>query len=310
MKVFITGATGYVGFNVASGFRRAGHEVWGLARSEEKARKLIQNEIHPVIGIMQKPESYAKAAEECSVLVHAAAEMSDDRVELDRRTIETFLRASKAGSRPKTIIYTSGLWVHGNTGERLVDETTPPTPAALVVWRPDHERIVLEGNGVKGIVIRPGCVYGRQGSITNSWFEGAYRDRALKVIGDGTNRWTMVHVDDLARGYVRAAESGLGSEIFNICDSSRSTVTEMAQAAARVAAYTGKIQYIPLKEAAKTMGSYAECLVLDQHVDCGKAMRLLSWTPKHQSFVDGIETYFTSWKVWQEQVKRAEAKAA
>ncbi len=136
MKVFITGATGYVGFNVASAFRRAGHEVWGLARSEEKARKLIQHEIHPVIGSMQKPESYLKTAEECSVLVHAASDMSGDMVDLDRRTIETFLRASKAGVRPKTVIYTSGVWVHGNTGDRLVDETSPLSPARLVAWRP------------------------------------------------------------------------------------------------------------------------------------------------------------------------------
>lgn len=310
MKVFITGATGYVGFNVASAFRRAGHEVWGLARSEEKAQKLLQHEIHPVIGSMQKPESYLKTAEECSVLVHAAAEMSGDMVDLDRRTIEAFLRAGKTGARPKTVIYTSGVWVHGNTGERLIDETTPPSPAKLVAWRPAHERMVLEAEGIRGIVIRPGCVYGRKGGLTNSWFEGAFRDRSLKVIGDGTNRWSMVHIDDLARAYVRAAESGLGGEIFNIVDSSRNTVTEMAWAAARAAGYTGKIQYIPLEEAVKEMGPYAECLALDQHVDSGKTMRTLGWIPRHQGFVDGIETYFAAWKAWQEQVKRVEAKAA
>ena len=310
MKVFITGATGYVGFNVASAFRRAGHEVWGLARNEEKARKLVQHEIHPVIGSMQKPESYEKSAGECSVLVHAAAEMSGDMVELDRRTVEAFLRASKAGARPKTVIYTSGVWVHGNTRGGLVDETTPPSPARLVAWRPGHESMVLEADGVRGIVIRPGCVYGRKGGLTNAWFEGAYRERALKVIGDGTNRWSMVHIDDLARAYVRTAESGLGGEIFNVVDGSRNTVTEMAQAAARAAGYAGKIQYIPLEDAVKEMGLYAECLALDQHVDGGKARRMLFWTPRHQSFVDGIETYFAAWKAWQEQLKRIEAKAA
>lgn len=310
MKVFITGATGYVGFNVASAFRRAGHEVWGLARSEEKARMLVKNEIHPVIGSIQKPESYIKTTEECSVLVHAAAEMSNDMVDLDQRTVEAFLRASKAGTRPKTVIYTSGVWVHGNTGDRLVDETTPLSPARLVAWRPSHELMVLEAKGLKGIVIRPGCVYGRQGGLTNTWFEDAYRERELKVIGDGTNRWSMVHVDDLARGYVRAAESGLVGDIFNLCDSSRHTVTEMVRAAARAAGYAGKIHYIPLEEAEKEMGPYAECLALDQHVDGSKAMRLLSWSPRHQGFVDGIETYFASWKAGQEQVKRAEEKAA
>jgi len=310
MKVFITGATGYVGFNVATAFRRAGHEVWGLARSEEKARILVQNEIHPIIGSMQKPETYEKTAEDCSVLVHTAAELSADGVELDRRSVETFLRASKRGARPKTVIYTSGVWVNGNTGDRLIDETTPLSPAKLVAWRPGHERTVLDADGIRGIVIRPGCVYGRQGSLTNSWFEGAYREHTLKVIGDGTSRWSMVHVDDLARGYVRAAESGLGGEIFNICDRSRSTITEMARAVARAAGYTDEIQYIPLEEAAKTMGPYAECLVLDQHVDAGKAARMLNWIPQHQSFVDGVETYFASWKAWQEQKKRIATKAA
>jgi len=310
MRVFITGATGYVGFNVASAFQRASHEVWGLARSEEKARVLIQNEIHPVIGSMQKPESYAKKAEECSVLVHAAADKSNDMVDLDRRTVETFLRANKAGARPKTIIFTSGVWVHGKTGERLVDEATPLSPARLVSWRPAHERMVLEAGGLRGIVIRPGCVYGRQGSLTNSWFEGASTKSALKVIGDGTNHWSMVHIDDLAYGYVRAAESGIGGEVFNLCGSSRSTVTEMVRAAARAAGYRGNIQYIPLEEAVKIMGPFAECLALDQHVDSSKAMRTLGWVPRHLSFVEDIETYFASWKAWQEQVRRIEVKAA
>ncbi|HSB33549.1 MAG TPA: NAD-dependent epimerase/dehydratase family protein, partial [Nitrospirota bacterium] len=223
---------------------------------------------------------------------------------------ETLLRAGKAGARPKTIIYTSGVWVHGNTGEKVVDETTPLTPARLVAWRPAHEAMVLEAGEIRGIVIRPGVVYGRKGGLTSSWFYVVLREHALKVIGDGTNRWSMVHVDDLAHAYVRAAESGLAGEIFNIVDSSRNTVTEMAQAAARAAGYTGTIQYIPLEQAMKEMGPYAECLALDQHVDGGKAMRMLSWTPRHLNFVDGIETYFPAWKAWQEQVKRVEAKAA
>ncbi len=309
MKVFITGATGYVGFNVASAFRRAGHEVWGLARSEEKARKLIQHEIHPVIGSMQKPESYTKAAGGCSVLVHAANDPGAT-VELDRKAVETFLLVSREGAQPKTVIYTSGVWVHGTTGDGLADETTPLSPAKLVAWRPAHERMILESDRVRGIVIRAGCVYGRQGSLTSSWFEGAYRERSLKVIGDGSSRWSMVHIDDLAQAYVRAAESGLRGEIFNIVDNSRDTVKEMAEAAARAAGYSGKIQYIPLEEAVKAMGPFAECLALDQRIDNSKAARLLFWTPRHPTFVDGMETYFASWKAWQETEKLTETKAA
>jgi nucleoside-diphosphate-sugar epimerase len=120
----------------------------------------------------------------------------------------------------------------------------------------------------------------------------------------------MVHIDDLARAYVRAAESGLGGETFNVVDGTRYTVAEMARAAARAAGYAGTIQYVPLEEAVKAMGPYAECLALDQHVDGRKAMRILSWSPRHVGFIDGIETYFAAWKAWQEHVKGIEAKAA
>lgn len=307
MKVFITGATGYIGFNVASAFRRAGHDVWGLARSEEKARKLVKNEIHPVIGSMQKPESYVKIAEQCSVLIHAAQEQGPEMADLDRKTVETFLRAGREGPGPKIVIFTDGVWDYGNTGGKLVDETSPLMPPKLVAWRPAHANMIVAAGGIKGIAIRPGNVYGKQGELTNSWFSGAYEEKALKVIGDGNNRWPMVHVDDLAEGYLRAAESGLSGEIFNLCDSSRWTVREMAEAVARAAGYTGKIQYIPVAEAAKTMGDFAECLALDQIADNRKAMRMLGWQPRHLNFVDDVETYFSSWKAHQKEYQALKA---
>ena len=77
MNVFITGATGYIGFNVAQAFRRTGHQVWGLTRSAAKATMLEQQEIWPVIGSLQQPDSYKAVAEQCTVLIHCAADKSD-----------------------------------------------------------------------------------------------------------------------------------------------------------------------------------------------------------------------------------------
>ena len=62
MNVFITGATGYIGWTVANTFRRAGYRVWGLTRSKEKANRLEKNEIVPVIGSLQKPDSFKSIA--------------------------------------------------------------------------------------------------------------------------------------------------------------------------------------------------------------------------------------------------------
>ena len=67
MKLFITGATGYIGFNVATTFRRAGYSVWGLTRSQEKASLLAGHEIQPVIGTLQEPDTFTALAAESEI---------------------------------------------------------------------------------------------------------------------------------------------------------------------------------------------------------------------------------------------------
>ena len=302
MKVFVTGATGYIGFNVATALRRAGHEVWGLVRRDEKARVLARHEIRPVMGTLQEPGAWLTQAEACSVLIHAAADAQADTLALDRQAVEALLGTGRAGARPKTMIYTSGVWVYGSTNGKLVDETMSLAPAKLVARRPATEQLVLGSADVKGLVIRPGCVYGRQGGLTGMWFASATKENTVRVIGDGLNRWAMVQVDDLADAYLRAAESGLAGEAFNITDRSRATVLEMASAAGRAAGYEGEIERVPLARAAQSMGDFAECLTLDQHVDGRKAVRRLGWQPRHGGFVDDAQTYFESWRAAQQDV--------
>ena len=296
MNVFITGATGYIGFNVAMAYRRAGHAVWGLTRSEQKAQLLARHEIRPVVGRMQEAARWASTAKNCSVLIHAAVDYQADTFAIDQQTVEFLLSVARQGPQPKTLIYTSGVWVYGNTRGALVDETTPLDPPKLVARRPAAEQMVLDAAGVRGLVLRPGCVYGYQGGLTGMWFAAAVKEKALTAVGDGGNRWTVVHADDLADAYLRAGESGLRGEVFNITDRSRWSVGEMLNAVARVTAYTGKTTFIPVAEASKTMGDFAECLALDQHADSRKALRLLGWQPKHGGFVDDAETYHLSWQ--------------
>ena len=188
--------------------------------------------------------------------------------------------------------------MNGSTGEVAADETTPLNPLPIVAWRPAHEQAVLSATNVRGIVLRPGCVYGRSGSLTASWFEGAHK-KDLSAVGDGRNRWAMVHVDDLADAYLRVAQSGLQGEVFNVTDRSRHTVGEMIAAAARAAGYAGNPRFVPLAEAAKAMGPFAEALAVDQHVSSWKLARRLGWQPQHGGFVDGAKTYFEAWKAFQ-----------
>jgi len=296
MKVFLTGATGYIGFNVALRLRSAGHEVWGLVRSQSKMNLLKQNEIHTVFGEMKNPDSYRKIAEEASLIIHCAVDYTKGHESMDKLTVNTILEAGKKGPQPKTFIYTSGVWDYGSSNG-LIDETTPMNPVKNIAWRPGVVKSVLNSKDVKGLVIHSGDVFGKSGGLTGTWFSGA-SNNDLKVIGDGNNRWPMIHVDDLADAYFRLSESGLSGEDFNIADRSRYTVREIVEAIAKVSGYSGKIKYIPLEEARRDMGDYAPALALDQHVDARKAVRMLGWQPKFNGMVDEIETYYEAWKAY------------
>ncbi len=301
MRIFVTGATGFIGFAVATEMARAGHKVYGLARSAEKAQRLSAAEVLPVTGDMSRPETYLEVASRCQVLIHCAAEYTARYMELDRRTVTELLKSAQASGQPRLFVYTSGCWVYGSTGAAAADESTSLNPPAMVKPRVETETLILAASSgrLRTIVIRPGCVYGGSGSLTASWFESAERYGPSRVVGDGKFRWAMVHLADLAVAYRLAAESAFGGEVFNVADNSRFTVLECAEAASAAATGAGSVQCVPVEEAAKTMGPMAECLTLDQHIDSSKVVRLLGWQPRHGGFVDDVARYYRSWKASQ-----------
>ena len=109
MRLFITGGTGYIGFSVATAFRRAGYAVWALTRSQESAVFLARNEINPVVGSLQQPDSFTDVAAESDVIVHAAIDYEVDSAALDSATVQTLLNAERLNPEPRKFIYTSGV---------------------------------------------------------------------------------------------------------------------------------------------------------------------------------------------------------
>jgi nucleoside-diphosphate-sugar epimerase len=203
-----------------------------------------------------------------------------------------------------------GSWDYGDTAGRVVDKTAPVRPICATAWRPDHERQLLEARDVRVLVIRPGYVYGRSGGITGMWFAAATSGKPLEVVGTGDNHWPMVRVDDLADGYVRAAESTLSGEIFNFADGSYPRVRDMVQAVAEAAAYRGPVRYIAEAEAEHKMGSIPEALALDLAVDATKAARMLDWHPRHCDFSAEAATYLRAWRAAQSPVASDQPRRA
>ncbi len=206
------------------------------------------------------------------------------------------------GGPALTVIFTSGSWVYGDTGGRPVGESARPATRMLVgAHRPAVERMLLDAKRVRGLVIRPANVYGGRRGMTAGWFASALSGKAPTVPGNGRDRWPMVHVDDLPTGYLLAAESGRGGEIFHFADHSHSSLLDLVSAATRAAGSPAMVEPVPTSRAAEVMGAYAEVYSMDYLLDSGRAERLLWWKPKHDGFINEAVTYFRAWKAWQEQ---------
>jgi nucleoside-diphosphate-sugar epimerase len=198
--------------------------------------------------------------------------------------------AALAGSN-KPMIYTSGVWSHGDTGGKVVDETSPPRPAALVQWRQAVEERVLDAarERIRTVVIRPAIVYGRGGGIPAGFVDSARKDGEARFVGTGQNRWPFVHVDDLADLYLLALEHAPAGTLLLAVNGPSYTVKDVAAGASRGAGAGGRTIAWPLDEARKTLGAYADALVLDQQATGRRAQELLGWRPSRPDVIVDIE---------------------
>jgi nucleoside-diphosphate-sugar epimerase len=162
-------------------------------------------------------------------------------------------------------------------------------PPSLVAWRPEHEKLVLEG-GAKGAVrtavIRPGIVYGGSRGIIGDMLKDA-ANGLIRVIGTGKNHWPCVYDRDLADVYHRIATHSDASGIFHANDEADERVNDIAEALAHHAKTPADIRHVPLEEARAKMGDYAEALALDQKVRSPRA-RALGWNPSLRSVAGNV----------------------
>lgn len=298
MKVFITGATGYIGFAAAKTFRRAGHHVIGLTRSSEKSNQLAKEEIEPIIGSLQDPSNFIKTAAQSDIIIHAAVDYSNDTAALDKNMIENFIDVARNSDKIQKLIYTSGTWVYGSSSETLTEENETKAIKA-VSWRPEIDRLVIDNPYLNGIVIRPGCVYGGKGDLTNDLFDAVINKKSVDIIGDGTNRWPMIHVDDLANAYLLAAEKGISNKVFNIVEETSATLNEMVTEIKQFSDSSVNLNFIPLEKAINTLGDFAEALAINQKFDTSFARDILGWAPKHLGFINELKLYYSAWKAYQ-----------
>jgi nucleoside-diphosphate-sugar epimerase len=287
MKVFLTGATGYIGTAVTDALKAAGHALTGMARNEESAKKLGIRGLTVVQAELTDKETITTVARTCDAVIHMASTNDANMATSDRATVEAILDALSGSGKP--FIYTSGVWVLGQTGAAPADEATPASsPLALVAWRPAHEQLALTAKAMKGMVLRPGIVYGRGGGIPAMWVAAAAAG-AVRYVGKGDQQWTTVHVDDLADLYVKAlAKPAAGAVWHGI--SGQVEARKLAEAAAKSGGKNATVGSLPLEEARKTMGPFADALAASQVISAEKTKQALGWKPSRPGILEDVKS--------------------
>jgi nucleoside-diphosphate-sugar epimerase len=288
MKVFVTGATGYIGSAVCEALAKAGHKIIGLARSEEAAKKLSQRGIETHRGELKDKDSLRAAARKTDGVIHAASPGDATNSEADRSLLDAVLPELKGTNKP--FVYTSGIWVIGATGEKVADENFPLDPLPLVAWRVACEQRVLGSakDGVRAIVIRPGIVYGHGGGIPAMMIGSAKLRGAVQFVGNGENHWPVVNAEDVADLYVRALEKATAGSLLHAAEKDSVQVREVALAASEGAGILGKVEAWQLEDARKTLGGFADALALDQRISSEKARKILSWNPRQAGILEDL----------------------
>lgn len=286
MRVFVTGATGYVGMPIVEALRSAGHGVVGLARSGDAAAKLTAAGAEVLRGSLEELDVLARGAREADAVIHAGATGKPGQDAVDTAAVGAMLDALEGSGKP--FIYTSGLWVLGNTGDQVADEDAPLHPSAIVAWRADLERGIIDAakRGIRSVIVRPGVVYGRGGGTPGTFVSSARRKGVVRYVGDGRQRWAFVHVDDLADLYVLALDAPAGT-VLNAVSGPSIPVRQVAEAAAE--ANGARAEAWPLEDARSVLGVYADALALDQQVSAEHA-RSLGWTPCRPPVLDELRT--------------------
>ena len=230
-----------------------------------------------VAGDLSTLPTLAGTLGEYDAFVHTAFS-SKDPVAMDKNAVDAFTAARGH------FVYTSGVWVLGNTTKG--DESSALDPLPIVAWRAGHEKRVIDSGGA---ALRPGCVYGGRQSLLADWFAAAAQGKPIRIVGDGKNRWALVDLNDLVDLYVRAVEQKATGVLHGV-DDTHAPLNDCARA------LTDKIDHV-VPDRTK-LGPFADALLIDQVVSSEKTRKKLGWSPK-RTFLTSIDEQRREWRAAQ-----------
>jgi nucleoside-diphosphate-sugar epimerase len=295
MKVFVTGATGYIGGSVAQRLIASGHQVVGLVRSAESIPLLKDRGIESVVGTLDDSEILTNAAHDADAVIHAA---SADHPGSVVTLIAALERSGKA------LIYTTGSGIVADSaageyaGSVVYTEDTYFEPVPFRRPRVAMNHLVRQAaidKGIRSVVICPSMIYGKgRGLHPDS-------DQLPKLIGlskqvgagvyfgKGLNRYSNVHIDDLVELYLLALEKAPGGSFF-FAENGDASFIEIAEMISRSLGLGGKTVSVSVEEVVRQAGDAGRYGVTSNSLVRAVNARRLGWSPKAPSLAEYFES--------------------
>jgi len=293
MRVFVTGATGFIGSAIVAELLRNGHQVLGLTRSDAGAQALADAGAEPHRGNLEDLDSLRRGATQSDGVIHCAFDHDFSNFaancEKDSRAIAALGAALAGSDRPLLVTSGVGMGIPG-----------PGLPATEDVFNPEHPNPrkaselaanAVAADGVNVSVVRLPQVHDttRHGLI--AYAIAAAREKGVSAfVGDGSNRFSAAHVRDVARLYRLAIERAEPGARYH-------AVAEEGVAFREIAAVIGRGLDVPLaslspEDAAAHFGWLGMFVGLDLAASSAQTRTKLGWTPVGPGLLDDLECHF------------------
>jgi nucleoside-diphosphate-sugar epimerase len=294
MRVFVTGASGYIGGSIAQALVDRGDQVAGLTRTAERGRELEARGIEPVVGELKAWSLLIEQARAADAVINAAN--SDEPY-----AIGALIEGLRGTG--KTLIHTSGTSIVGDMAagelsDRVHTEDSALEPRFEKAGRVAIDRAVLAAahEGVRAIVICPSMIYGQGMGLHKDSIQVPELIKLARGTGEGRhvgrgeNRWGNVHIEDLAALYLLALDRAPAGSFF-FAENGEASLKEIAAAISRMLGFGGRTRALSLDEALERLAPAAVhySFASNSRVSADKARAMLGWKPRHASIIEEIE---------------------
>lgn len=277
MRIFVTGATGFIGSRIVPELIGAGHQVLGLSRSDAGAQALSAAGAQVLRGDLEDLESLRSGAAASDAVLHVGFRHDWTRFaescEIDRRAIEAIGAVLQGSSRP--FIVTAGV---GVAQGRLATEDDPPLSTPSLPRVSEVTAFALLERGVQASVMRLPQVHDteKQGLITP--LIAIAREKGVSAyIGDGQNRWPAAHVNDVGRLYRLALEKFTAGTRYHAVAEEGVRLKDIATVIGR--GLNIPVVSIPPEQAQEHFGFLGFFVTRDLHVSSAQTRAKLGWNP-------------------------------